>query len=702
MSTNKSHRFFFVKIKLQQTKTFLAEHELLFVLVLLFIVAFLAYGIHLRELGLFWDDWGVFWLEQNRGAEGVIKGHMIDRPLIGYNHALLSSLFGQNIAAYHYYAFFLRLFGAYLVLWLLRLLWPDKRFSITIMTVLFLVYPGFLSQPIAYTKTNHLSALLLVFISLVFTVLALKNDKKPLQVIYGLISLVTGVAYYFYFEYLLGFEVVRFGLIAILTWDAREARLWKKAAKIIQWWAPYFLVLCAFFYWRVFIFESGRPTVSVDSLLLSYLRGDDLPHHYLALVFNLITDYLELIVLAWFVPAYHYITSSVLRSLGTAILVGGISAGLVMIYYWIFDNGRHESEGKNKDNKKGFQWLTIGFSVLVVTNFLPVVAGRDFALLSVFKSYGLHIAVSASILLVGLFKLIIRPRYSGIVIASLVFLAVVTHNLNFTRMANYWQVQKDLWWQLSWRAPDLKDWTVLWVHLPDELGITFEQDYETWGPADMIYAEDFYIGINKIPLIQGEVFYDRTLSLLQQGDSDQDKFRMVSYTKDYGNALVMSIPSSMSCLHVYDNHKLEFSEHTNPLVQVGAAYSLIDHVITDGPGHVPPESIFGPEPEHHWCYYYQKASLARQAGDWAEVIYLLEQANQNGYRANDRVEWMPFFEAYVNLGRVQEARKLATIIKSNQGTVRLLCDNLTDTPGYPGVYDYQTINQLLCQTTTEE
>jgi hypothetical protein len=702
MSEKKTQRFTFVKNKLQQAKTFLTEHELLFVFVLLFVVAFLAYGIHLRELGLFWDDWGVFWLEQNRGPDGVIKGHMIDRPLIGYNHALLSSLFGQNIAAFHYYAFFLRLFGAYLVLWLLRLLWPDKRFSTTMMTVLFLVYPGFLSQPIAYTKTNHLSALLLVLISLVLTVLALKNDKKQLKLIYWLISLITGGAYYFYFEYLLGFEVVRFGLIAILTWGASEVRLWKKAAQTILRWAPFFLMLCAYFYWRVFVFESGRPTVSVDSLLLSYLRGDNLPHHYLALFFNLIIDYLELIVLTWFVPAYHYSTSSVLSSLGIAILVGGISAGLVMFYYRVFDNGRHESEGKNKEIKKGFQWLIIGFSVLVVTNFLPVVAGRDFALLSVFKSYGLHIAVSASILLVGLLHLIIRPRYRGIVIASLVFLAVVTHNLNFTRMVNYWQVQKDLWWQLSWRAPDLKDWTVLWVHLPDELGINFEQDYETWGPADMIYADEINTETTKIPWIQGEVFYDGTLSLLQQGDSSLDEFRMVSFTKDYGNSLVMSIPSSISCLQVYDNNKLEFSEYTNPLVQVGATYSLIDRVITDGPGHVPPESIFGPEPEHRWCYYYQKASLARQAGDWDEVIYLLEQANQNGYRANDRVEWIPFFEAYVNLDRVQEARKLATIIKSNQGVASLICDNFTDTPGYPGVYDYQTINQLLCQKAVEE
>lgn len=25
----------------------------------------------------------------------------------------------------------------------------------------------------------------------------------------------------------------------------------------------------------------------------------------------------------------------------------------------------------------------------------------------------------------------------------------------------------------------------------------------------------------------------------------------------------------------------------------------------------PPETIFGPEPAHTWCYYYQKADLAR-------------------------------------------------------------------------------------------
>lgn len=32
--------------------------------------------------------------------------------------------------------------------------------------------------------------------------------------------------------------------------------------------------------------------------------------------------------------------------------------------------------------------------------------------------------------------------------------------------------------------------------------------------------------------------------------------------------------------------------------------------------------IFGPEPAHDWCYYYQKGDLARQTQDWEQVVDL--------------------------------------------------------------------------------
>ena len=81
------------------------------------------------------------------------------------------------------------------------------------------------------------------------------------------------------------------------------------------------------------------------------------------------------------------------------------------------------------------------------------------------------------------------------------------------------------------------------------------------------------------------------------------------------------------------------------------------------PGY-PPTDIFGPEPKHTWCYLYQKAELARQSGDWDQVIELGDQAKSQGLSpqassSNTPFEWLPFIEGYGHAARWQEAQELS-------------------------------------------
>jgi len=63
----------------------------------------------------------------------------------------------------------------------------------------------------------------------------------------------------------------------------------------------------------------------------------------------------------------------------------------------------------------------------------------------------------------------------------------------------------------------------------------------------------------------------------------------------------------------------------------------------------PDEQIFGAEPPHSgWCYYFEKADLARQLGDWAQVASLGDLAfNQTDY-PNDPSERLVFIEGYAH------------------------------------------------------
>jgi hypothetical protein len=82
-------------------------------------------------------------------------------------------------------------------------------------------------------------------------------------------------------------------------------------------------------------------------------------------------------------------------------------------------------------------------------------------------------------------------------------------------------------------------------------------------------------------------------------------------------------------------------------------------IITDAvPAQLPP-SIFRREPPRSWCYYYEKAELARQVGDWETIVELGDEARSRGFAPGDALEWLPFIEAYVRSGDVQKARDLS-------------------------------------------
>jgi hypothetical protein len=154
-----------------------------------------------------------------------------------------------------------------------------------------------------------------------------------------------------------------------------------------------------------------------------------------------------------------------------------------------------------------------------------------------------------------------------------------------------------------------------------------------------------------------------------------------------------------SCLHVLDGSLPVYSESETLLLKQVGEYSHVDRIVPTGTTPVPPAAIFGSEPERGWCYYYQKASLARQSGDWEEIGRLYDQVRELGLDTDDKAEMIPFLEGLVNVGRLEDARSLfQDEIKGNAKMRLPLCTFLEQDPGYPAEfgYDYQTINAILC------
>jgi hypothetical protein len=69
--------------------------------------------------------------------------------------------------------------------------------------------------------------------------------------------------------------------------------------------------------------------------------------------------------------------------------------------------------------------------------------------------------------------------------------------------------------------------------------------------------------------------------------------------------------------------------------------------------------VYGPEPEHGWCYYFEQADLARQLGDWSRVVKLGDIAFHLNDYPNDPIERFVFIEGYAHAGDWNQVRDLS-------------------------------------------
>jgi len=670
--------------KLFNNETFVAT-------LLILLTTVITYGISIPKLGYYHDDWFVLWSGQMRGAESLIPLFSTDRPFMGVVYSVLYRVLGDGIANWHLYALLWRFIGGLAFFWILRILWPEQKYLTTLMAVLFIVYPGFLSQPNANTKQNHLFGFGTALLSIALMLQAMKTSNIAWKIICSLTSIVFTANYLFIYEYMIGFEGTRLILLGYVLFQQGFKEIRSLTIEILKRIWPYWVVTAGFLYWRVFIFESTRNATDASQLAGSYLSN--LRYMSIRLILETAKDFLDTSIFAWFVQPYQLFSAAQYSDLGRAVIIATIAVMLVFLYTFFFKKwwGAGYDEAKAPKLTRDFIWMG---TLVIVCAVAPVIASdRQVELYDAYKSYGLH-PIPGVVLFVAGLVLMLQPRFRQWSLLALIGISVTTQILNADNWGRYWDFQRGMWWQLTWRAPDIQDNTLVMSYSTD--GFNPEQDYEIWGPLNLIYNP----GPAKAPAIQAEVLNSDTAYSILKKEVKNNRVRDIRLHRDFNNLLLTSISPVSSCLHIIDGFLPVYSESESLLVRQVGTYSHVDRIIPTGTSPVLPTVIFGPEPAHDWCYYYQKASLARQGGDWEEIGRLYDEVLKLGLETDDKSEVIPFFEALVNLGLYGDARALyANQIKGNAKMRLPLCTFLATDPGYPPEfhYDYQNVQTILCK-----
>jgi hypothetical protein len=96
-----------------------------------------------------------------------------------------------------------------------------------------------------------------------------------------------------------------------------------------------------------------------------------------------------------------------------------------------------------------------------------------------------------------------------------------------------------------------------------------------------------------------------------------------------------------------------------------------------------------------WCYYYEKADLARQRGDWEEVLSLGAQALEKGFAPQDKIEWLPFLQAYAVAGDTDHLTGMASVIAREPYISLQVCQQIGSMQGLSDPV-IEVVNSLYC------
>jgi hypothetical protein len=666
----------------------------IFFLILLAVIGGIVYLPLACQMGLAKDDWYLIYDAHSQGAQFFHEVYKIDRPARAYVMQLAYDLFGDRVVYYHLSGYLFRLLATYALFWSLNMIWLKYRKNNFLVALLLLIYPGFLSQPNPIDYQSQILSLCLAFASIAFTVKAIKTRNPSSKFLWIVLSILTGFFYPALVEYMLGLEVLRLCLIAQIVLQEKKGTFKEYALQTVKLWLPFISAPLIFLIWRVFFFESERRATDVASqfgqLFSSPLTG-------LWWLVNWIQDLVRVTLLAWMVPFNNLVLTLRLKE----FLVGSGLGILVLLLVAAALVETRKLKLDEFDDVLSPGWKTSILITGIVTAFLalaPVIFVNRHADFGEYSRYTLASAVGAAMVLV-VFVLTIRVESLRFIFLGLIILmAAVTHYANAVNYVQAAEQAKNFWWQVAWRAPNIQPGTTLIASYPVG-GI--QEDYFVWGPANTIYYPQKQGTVpNQIKLPAAVLTDDTVLQILIGRGEELTSRRGNEFTRDLSNILVMARATENSCVRFIDGISPDLSVLDPQRIILIAPKSKLENVVVDGDDPVPPADIFGDEPVHDWCFYYQKADLARQRGDWQEVARLAKEVEKLDLRPNDQIEWMPFLQAYALMDDEKQVKAISTRINKEPFYRQQACEklNFMGENGYPLSPDLlEYVNELFCK-----
>lgn len=626
-----------------------------FEIILILLAGIMAYGLQIPFLGFFQDDWNFVFYYSMKGTEGLMELMTIDgRPGGVWVYSLGFSLSNFDPALWQAFAITFRILTAITALFILNRLWPERRNVNLTTAIIFLLYPFFTLQPLSISFAQHYVAYFLLGLSFLCTIAAVERPERYLW--YTFPAVILTLAHLFTVEYFVGLELLRGIVIWVFVSRRPSRKAGSQLGKTALIWLPYLIMLAFFVLWRSFILASfdirNNPlnmfsdSGALISSVFQYLIAD--------LILMLASSWANLIE-----PSLFIIGPIRNLFIAASCLVGGAA-------FYVLAKNHFLSEEKYARARVFLAaaliiaaGMTPAYSIgYIMNNKLPPWNSR----FSLPALLGLALIVSEMINLV-----ITSPKIRRTFLSILLGLTIAHHNANMFNFKTAWEKQERFYQQLIWRAPSIEPGTAL---ISSEEFLAYMGDYPTSMALNTIYETK---PTGNIAHWLFTLSNPKTATAIANDEALQGSKISMEFLGSASDAIYLTFePENDQCLWVHrpedSNYKYlpasmraALSNATlSPILDVQADTKIFEQVVD--------------EDTSHWCYFYEKADLARQYNKWDQVVRYWEEAKGQGFRPRNGFEFIPFIEGFAHTGNWKTAFDLTRMSnKTTKAMYFILC-----------------------------
>ncbi len=608
----------------------------------LLIAACFAYGLIIWELGFYWDDLPISWIRYQMGPEALRLYFSTSRPVWGELYQITTSLIPQNPLYWQIFGLFWRWLGAVTLWFVVRNLWPNRPKLAFVISLAFLLYPGFNQQWVSFL-TSHLFIVLCFYL---FSYLVMFWSFQHPKGYWGL----TLTAMFFsamnlwMLEFFFFLELLRPVVIYLYLQRRSESgstdkfhhRMIQTALK----WIPYLLVFIANTLYRGLVFSN----LAYQNVLLAELRADPA-----GTVYQLLKD---IVSGFWITAAGAW---SQVFQLPDSKINGPITITIYALVV-ILVGSLCVIAMKKSDNdaaRPALQVIGLGILAILLGGGPYWLAKLELSLGFPNNRFNLSFALGVSLVFAGLVELLPR-NFGRFVAAILLGLAAGRQFLWANDYRLDWSAHKNYFWQMVWRAPGLAPDTLVFSNE----ALSFYADNSMGAVLNWVYAPD-----NHTTSVDYALFYPTnriggSLPVLEAEVPIQFRFLAGTFHGNTSESVAFYY-APPGCLRLLDP-EIDPSNHLIPtegLLKEAAALSNRTLIMSESIARMP--EVYGPEPDHGWCYYFERADLARQMKDWEQVVELGETAFGLNDHPNDPLERFVFIEGYAHQGDWDRAVELS-------------------------------------------